>query len=35
VEINPDETDVSRFVEHRLRARAGEALSALWERMSY
>ena len=33
VEINPEETEVSDFVHHRLRARAGEALSAIWRRM--
>lgn len=33
VEINPGETDVSHVVHHRLRARAGEALSAIWARM--
>lgn len=33
VEINPGETDVSGVVHHRLRARAGEALSALWSRL--
>jgi NAD-dependent deacetylase len=34
VEINPGETEVSNVVHHRLRARAGEALSALWDRVS-
>lgn len=33
IEINPGQTDVSAFVDHRLRARAGEALLALWSRL--
>jgi len=34
VEINPGDTAASHLVDHRLRARAGEALSAIWERMT-
>jgi len=34
VEINPEDTAASHLVDHRLRTRAGEALSAIWEKMS-
>jgi NAD-dependent deacetylase len=33
IEINPAETDLSGLVEHRLRTRAGEALTAIWSRL--
>ncbi|MEZ4310885.1 MAG: NAD-dependent deacylase [Polyangiaceae bacterium] len=33
VEINPEPTEVSWAVHHPLRAKAGEALSAIWERI--
>lgn len=33
VEINPEATELSSLVHHRLRARAGEALAALWSRL--
>lgn len=33
VEINPEETEMSESVHHSLRARAGDALSAIWAGM--
>lgn len=35
IEINPEETEASRFCEHRLRARAGETLCAIWDRIAH
>ncbi|MCY0985719.1 NAD-dependent protein deacylase [Nannocystis sp. ILAH1] len=34
VEINPGDSEVSRFVDHRLRSRAAVALQALWQRFA-